>query len=250
MKQHKMLKPLLTGALLGAGLLAGAGALAECGPQVLGTSRTLTLPRVSAAYGTAQHQALPLQSGEVVISFDDGPRPESTPVVLKALQQQCVQATFFMNGDPLLRHPELAQRVRAEGHSVGMHGFNHEHFPTLPEAAQLSDLSAMQAAYEKVFGVSAAAYRFPFLEETPTLMAALKAQRVTVMSLDVGIDDWLAEQTPQILADRLVERLRGTGGGIILLHDAQDQTAQALPLLLTTLKDQGYRVVHLEWEAP
>ena len=235
------------GALLGASLAAGS-VLADCGPQALGTSRSLTLKRESAAYGTAQHAALPLDRGEVVISFDDGPRFESTTRVLKALQEQCVLATFFMNGDPLLRNGDLARRVRAEGHSIGMHGFEHAHFSTLPEAVQLADLKAMQEAYRQAFGVDAPAYRFPFLEETPTLMAALKEQGITVMSVDAGIDDWLPEQTPQVLADRLVDRLQRSGGGIVLLHDAQDQTAAALPALLKTLKDRGYRVVHLEWE--
>jgi peptidoglycan/xylan/chitin deacetylase (PgdA/CDA1 family) len=69
------------------------------------------------------------------------------------------------------------------------------------------------------------------------------------MSTDVGIEDWLPDQGPQLLADRLVERLAASGGGIVLLHDAQDQTAAALPLLLRTLKTHGYRVVHLEWTA-
>ncbi|HJV69888.1 glycoside hydrolase family 9 protein [Ideonella sp.] len=248
MAKRHVHRPFLGGVLLGASLAAGS-AWGNCGPDALGTSRTLVLKREGAAYGRAQHEALPLEPGEVVITFDDGPRPESTPAVLQALQAQCVRATFFMNGEPLARHRELAQRVRAEGHSVGMHGYQHPHFAAMAEAEQLADLAAMQQAYQQVFGASAPAYRFPFLEETPTLMAALKAQAVTVMSVDAGIDDWLPDQTPQVLADRLVERLQRSGGGIILLHDAQDQTAAALPLLLKTLKEQGLRVVHLEWAA-
>ena len=229
--------------------LASGSSLADCASQeVLGTSRTLLLKREAAAYGTAQHQALALQPHEVVITFDDGPRPESTPQVLAALKAQCVRATFFMNGEPLDQHRSLAQQVRAEGHSVGMHGYQHLAFGKLPAAEQLTDLKAMQEAYQTVFGVAAAAYRFPYLAETPTLIDALKAQQITVMSMDVGMDDWLPDQSPQILAERLTERLSPGQGGILLLHDAQDQTAQALPLLLQTLKTQGYQVVHLEWQ--
>lgn len=235
--------------LAAAGLASAAlgAAPADCGPDTLGTARMLTLPRASAAYGTAQHAPLPLAPGEVVLSFDDGPSPESTPAVLKALQAECVRATFFMNGEPLLREPALGRQVRELGHSVGMHGHQHAHFATLPAAEQLADLAAMQAAYRQVFGTEAPAYRFPFLEETPTLLAALQAQRVTVLSVDAGIDDWLPDQTPQVLADRLVQRLRASGGGIVLLHDVQAQTAAALPLLLKTLKAGGWRVVHLAW---
>lgn len=229
-------------------VLAAAAAQPACGADTLGTARTLTLPREAAAWGTAQHAALPtLAPKEVVLTFDDGPRPESTPLVLKALAAQCVQATFFMNGEPLSAHPDLARQVRDAGHSVGMHGNRHEHFPQLPPAAQLADLDAMTAAYRTAFGAEPPAYRFPFLEETPTLRAALQARRVTVMSVDAGAEDWLPDQTPQMLADKLLGQLAKSGGGIILLHDAQDQTARALPFLLQQLKAHGYRVVHLDW---
>ncbi len=228
-------------------MLATAATAADCGSGVLGTSRTLTLERTGAAYGRVQHAALPLAPGEVVITFDDGPQPGATPQVLQALEGQCVRATFFMTGESLVRSPELGAQVRAKGHTVGMHGFRHPHFTTLPEVEQLADLKAAQEAHERVFGVAAAAYRFPFLEETAPLRAALKAQGITVMSVDLGVDDWLPEQTPQMLTDRLLQRLQEAGGGIILLHDAQQQTAAALPLMLRTLKDRGYRVVHLQW---
>ena len=239
----------MRGGLLVAGSLAAhlAAAAPACAPDTLGTARTLVLAREAAAWGSVQHKALPLAPHEVVITFDDGPRAESTPLVLQALAAQCVKATFFMNGDALSAAPALGQRVRAEGHSVGMHGFHHSHFSTLPEAEQLADLASMQATFRQVFGVDAPAYRFPFLEETPRLAGALNEQHVAIMSIEAGIDDWLADQGPQMLADRLVERLAPTAGGIILFHDAQDQTARAMPLLLQTLKAHGYRVVHLEW---
>jgi peptidoglycan-N-acetylglucosamine deacetylase len=224
---------------------------ADCDFGTLGTSRVLTLPREGAAYGRAQHAPVPLQPGEVVLSFDDGPRPESTPLVLQALARHCVQATFFMSGEPLQRWPDLARRVRDEGHTVAMHGFRHEHFASLPEAEQLADLQAMQKAHVEVFGSSAPAWRFPFLEETPTLLAALKAQAVTVMSVDLGIEDWLPDPGSAVLAERLLQRLAAKENrGLVLLHDAQDQTAAALPALLQALKDHGYRVVHLQWASP
>ena len=210
-------------------------------------ARTLTLPRSAQAYGRVQHAPLPLRPGEVVLTFDDGPNPASTPAVLKALADGRVRATFFMNGEPLARAPELARQVRAQGHSVGMHGFEHAHFGQYSPERQLGDLRAMEDAFTRVFGDQAPAYRFPFLEETDPLRQALADQKVTVMSVDVGIDDWLPDQSPEILAQRLLERLHATDGGIVLMHDAQPQTAAALPLLLRALREHGYRVVHLEW---
>lgn len=232
-----------------AALCTAGLAQAACGPQALGTSRVLTLKREAAAWGAVQHAALPgLAPGEVVLSFDDGPRPESTPQVLKALAEHCVKASFFMNGEPLRQHVALARQVRDAGHTVGMHGFRHDNFTQLPAEDQGRDLKAMMAAYVDVLGEPPAAFRFPFLAESPVLMKALARLGITVMSIDATAEDWLPGQTPQMLVDKLLGQLGKRGGGIVLLHDAQDQTARALPTLLQALKVGGYRVVHLRWE--
>jgi peptidoglycan/xylan/chitin deacetylase (PgdA/CDA1 family) len=234
-------------AVAGAVLLLANTASASCGPDALGTSRTLTLPRAYGAWGKAQHEALPLNKGEVVLTFDDGPRPETTPLVLKALADQCVKATFFMVGDNVAQFRDLARRVGREGHSTGMHSYAHAHLGTLTPADQLADLKKTQEVYQTAFGVAAPAYRFPFLEETPELLSALKAQNVAVFSVDLGIGDWEADATTEILVSRLLTSLNATGGGIVLMHDAYGPPAQALPVLLKMLKQNGYRVVHVEW---
>jgi len=228
--------------------LAGTTAAAECGPGALGTARTITLKREGALYGANQHTALPLAKGEVVLTFDDGPSPEYTPLVLKALADQCATATFFMEGQNLRLSPDLARRVVSQGHSAGIHSDTHPHMAALSAEQQLDDLQRSRAAYRAVFGVETPAYRFPFLEETPTLLDALKAANITVASIDLGINDWIPEDTTDILAQRLRESLDKAGRGIILMHDANGPTARALPTLLTVLKDKGYKVVHLEWE--
>lgn len=219
-----------------------------CAPDALGTSRTLVLKREGAAYGTEQHGPLPLQPGEVVLTFDDGPRAESTPPVLKALADQCVKATFFLVGENTVKNPDLARRIVAEGHSTGLHSLNHRNMSQLSEAEQRADLKANQDAYTATLGTIAPAYRFPFLAESAPLLSELKAQGVTVMSVDLGIQDWLPDQTADILTARLLEQLKLKGGGIILMHDGQDITAASLPQMLKALKDNGYRVVHVKWE--
>lgn len=228
--------------------LAGTASAADCGPDKLNTSRIITLKREGAAYGANQHAALPLAKGEVVLTFDDGPSPENTPLVLKALSDQCAKATFFMVGQHIAQNTELARRVVREGHSAGIHSDTHAHMASLSVEQQLEDLKRNRAAYKTAFGIETPAYRFPFLEETPTLLAALKEANITVASIDLGINDWIPEDTTEILAGRLKNSLDKAGSGIILMHDANGPTAKALPTLLQVLKDKGYKVVHLEWQ--
>lgn len=238
-------------ALILTGLLASLPVrAADCGPDALGTSRTITLKRgAGGAWGTVQHAPLPgLAKGEVVLTFDDGPVPVLTPRVLDALKAECAKATFFMTGGNLDAHGDLAKRAVAEGHSAGIHSYSHPHLGTLSEAAQLDDLARTQAAYKRLFGVTAPSYRFPFLEETPALMAALAKDKVAVFSIDLAITDWQPADTTAMLADRLSKALDGAGGGIILMHDANPPTAEAIATLLRVIKQKGYRLVHVDWE--
>src|SRR3954454_19180257 len=103
-------------------LIAGTAAAqaAEC-PRAgtLGTSRVLTVdaattPRVGLK---SFAQTLPLADHEVVLTFDDGPWPGTTPKVLAALAHECVLATFFLIGRSASEHPELVRRIAAQGHT-------------------------------------------------------------------------------------------------------------------------------------
>jgi peptidoglycan/xylan/chitin deacetylase (PgdA/CDA1 family) len=116
-------------------------------------------------------------------------------------------------------------------------------------AEQLADLEKGTQAFTRVFGHVPAAYRFPYLEETPPILAALKDRGVTVASVDLGIDDWAPnDMRVDSMVARLLDRLKQAGGGIILMHDANVPTADALPALLKAIRDNGYKVVSLRWE--
>jgi peptidoglycan/xylan/chitin deacetylase (PgdA/CDA1 family) len=234
-------------ALITAALVLGAAAAAA---EPLGTARTLVLPREGAAYGRAQHVPLPLAPGEVVITFDDGPRAESTPRVLAALAAEGVKATFFMLGQALEREPALARQVRDAGHTVALHSWAHPNLMQLKADAQRADLDRAQQAFAAVFGAPPAAYRFPFLAVADDTLRLLCDARITVVSGDAGAEDWIPAPNAAALTERLMKSLARDRGGIVILHDVQDQTADALPLMLRTLKDAGYRVVHLQWQSP
>jgi peptidoglycan/xylan/chitin deacetylase (PgdA/CDA1 family) len=209
----------------------------------------LTLKREHVGYGKEHYGPLPLQKGEVVLTFDDGPAPETMERVLNTLAAQCVKATFYMTGANLAKHPELGRRVVRAGHTPGLHSFAHPPLKMMPVAEQLADLDKGMTTFASVFGSAPATYRFPFLDETPAIMAVLKEKKITVASMDLGIHDYGSnDQRPEALVKRLVERLDLTGGGILLMHDANGPTADALPVLLKAIKDKGYKVVHLRWE--
>jgi peptidoglycan-N-acetylglucosamine deacetylase len=74
---------------------------------------------------------------EVVLTFDDGPWPENTPAVLKALDDNCLKATFFEIGKHAMWHPQITRQVIEAGRTVGTHTWSHKHLARNPYASDL-----------------------------------------------------------------------------------------------------------------
>src|SRR6476619_4072673 len=109
-------------------LAATAAPAADCPrPDALGTSRTLVVDaKAHPLIGTMQYrETLPLEDGEVVLTFDDGPLPKYSNQILEILAAQCVKATFFLVGRQAQANPEGVRKVRDAGHTVATHTQNH-----------------------------------------------------------------------------------------------------------------------------
>jgi peptidoglycan/xylan/chitin deacetylase (PgdA/CDA1 family) len=240
-------------------LVAVAGAQAAPCPRegTLGTSRVLTVnastfPRVGLK---SFPQTLPLEDHEVVLTFDDGPWPATTPKVLAALSKECVRATFFIIGKPASEHPELVKRIAAEGHTIGHHTWTHFSLMRMPYASAIKQIEDGIAADEKALhGVASTVastpfFRFPGFESTSATLDYLQSRGMVVFGADIWASDW-NKMTPSEELKLLTDRLKEARRGIILLHDPKEQTAAMLPAFLRYLRENGYRVVHIVADGP
>jgi peptidoglycan-N-acetylglucosamine deacetylase len=221
-------------------------------PDALSTSRVITVdaattPRV----GRRQFpDTLPLADKEVVLTFDDGPNPGTTAAVLDALKHECVLATFFLIGRNAAAHPELAKRELAEGHTVAHHSFSHPLLDRLSTERAEADIDRGFAAVDKaLYGQSSEQprtpfFRFPGFASTPQLLDRLAARNIVIFGADLWASDW-NQMTPDQERRLVLDRLEATHGGIVLFHDTKRQTAAMLPAFLRSLKEQGYRIVHV-----
>jgi peptidoglycan/xylan/chitin deacetylase (PgdA/CDA1 family) len=248
------------GAALVGAMVWAAAAHGETCPRkdALGTSRVLavdaaTTPRVGLK---SFPQTLPLEDHEVVLTFDDGPWPATTPKVLAALARECVHATFFLIGKPASEHPELVRRIAAEGHTVGTHSWTHPTFTQIkPEDAvdQINHgISAVEMALHGTATTTPSTpfFRFPGFASTPATLDLLQSRGIVVFGADLWASDWnpmTSEEELKLLTGRLTE---AGNKGIILLHDPQKRTADMVPAFLQYLKENHYRVVHLVPAAP
>jgi peptidoglycan/xylan/chitin deacetylase (PgdA/CDA1 family) len=220
-------------------------------PDALGTSRVLTIsPSEFSQIGSMQYkQTLPLNDHEVVITFDDGPLPPYTNIILDALASQCVKATYFLVGQMAHTYPSLVRRIYNEGHTIGTHSQDHPlTFQRLPLQRVEYEVDGGIASVDSAIGDQKAVapfFRIPGLGRSKTADDFLASQSLVTWSADVVADDWFRHISAQTIVQRALQRLEAKGRGILLLHDIHPATAMALPTLLKELKAHGFHVVQV-----
>jgi peptidoglycan-N-acetylglucosamine deacetylase len=217
-------------------------------PNALGVSRVVEIDTTGGpGFGFEQFKAHDfLEAGEIVLTFDDGPWPAHTPAVLAALAAHCVKATFFPIGKHATWHPEILKQVVAQGHTIGSHTWSHADLAKKPLADAKDEIEKGISAVAMSAGRPLAPFfRFPALRMTPELTAYLAERNIGIFSTDLDSFDFKIKKPDQVVLS-VMTKLKKRGKGIILMHDFQQSTANALPELLVQLKAAGYKVVALK----
>jgi peptidoglycan/xylan/chitin deacetylase (PgdA/CDA1 family) len=236
--------------LLTAAAVSTAALAEECpgNPDAIGTSRTIVVdalehPRLG---GMQYRESLPLEDKEVVLTFDDGPLPPKSNHVLDILAKECVKATFFLVGKMATTYPDVVHKIEAAGHTIGTHSQTHPlrlHKVALAKAEE--EFNGGIASVTSVLGHPPAPFiRIPGLARTNAIDQYLASQKLMTWSADFPADDWTKISPTQVYT-RALQRIEAYGKGILLLHDIQPRTVEALPTLLHELKRRGYRIVHV-----
>jgi peptidoglycan/xylan/chitin deacetylase (PgdA/CDA1 family) len=224
-------------------------------PDALGVARVVVIDTTGGpGFGFEHFKQLDfLTDKEVVLTFDDGPWPGNTPAVLKALDDECTKALFFSIGKHATYHPEILRQVFAAGHTVGAHTWSHANLNSkkLTESQAKDEVEKGFSAVKLALGTSPAPFfRFPQLEHNPATMAYLGTRNIAMFSCDLDSFDFRKGSTPDKIVQTVMTKLDKAGKGIILMHDFQKHTAEALPTLLRRLKAGGYKVVQMKAKAP
>jgi peptidoglycan/xylan/chitin deacetylase (PgdA/CDA1 family) len=224
-------------------------------PNALGVARTVEIDTTGGpGFGFEHFKELDfLRDKEVVLTFDDGPWPHNTPAVLKALADQCTTGIFFSIGKHATYEPELLKQVYAAGHTIGTHTWSHANLNNkkLTEAQRKEEIEkGISAVKWALGGISPAAFfRFPALQHPPEMVTYLGNRNVAIFSCDIDSFDFKASKSEKVV-DTVMKKLDTKGKGIILMHDFQKHTAQAMPELLRRLKAGGYKIVFMKPKAP
>jgi peptidoglycan/xylan/chitin deacetylase (PgdA/CDA1 family) len=223
-------------------------------PDALGVSRVVAIDTTGGpGFGFEHFKQLDfLRDKEVVLTFDDGPWLNNTPAVLKALADQCTTGIFFPIGKHATYYPEVLKQVAAAGHTVGAHTWSHANLNNkkLTEQQRKDEIEKGFSAVKWALGAAPAPFfRFPALQHPPEMVTYLGGRNIGIFSCDLDSFDFRSSK-PQQVVDTIFKKLDKLGKGIILMHDFQKHTAEALPEILRKLKAGGYKVVQMKAKAP
>ena len=227
----------ITGAIPEKPVLAPQPVKAACAnPDALGVSRVVEIDTTGGPGFGFEHfkQFDFLADKEVVLTFDDGPWPANTPAVLKALADECTKAVFFPIGKHATYHPEILRQVAAAGHTIGAHTWSHANLNSkkITEQQAKDEIEKGYSAVKLALGTAPSPFfRFPELQHGPAAMAYLGTRNVAMFSCDADSFDFKAKNADQIV-NTVMTKVDKLGKGIILMHDFQKHTAEAMPALL------------------
>ncbi len=195
--------------------------------------------------GTSSPRSLPIYSVEmeekkVAISFDCAWGVDHTDTLLDIMEKNGVRCTFFAVEFWVEKYPEYAEKIVAAGHELGTHSRSHPYMSKLSKEEIQDELTTSSKAIERITGQKVTLFRPPYGDYNDTLIDTCKEMGLYPVQWDVDSLDWKNLSGTEI-AMRVVNGAKK--GSIILCHNNGLHTAEALPLVFSTLKNRGYEFV-------
>ena len=180
----------------------------------------------------------------IAFTFDDGPDPITTPKILSILEAEKIKATFFVIGEKAEKHPELIIEMDKKGHSIANHSYEHSNTIGFTLTEKLSsDIKKCSDVIENAIGKRPRMFRPPFGVTNPKFFRVLKELHLT----SIG---WSGRSLDTITFNKstLVNRVKRSvkNGAILLFHDTQHITLEALPEIINHCRKNGIKIVSLQ----
>lgn len=195
--------------------------------------------------GTSSKRSLPIYSVEttekkVAISFDCAWGVEYTDKLLDIMERNDVKCTFFAVEFWVKKYPEYVKKIAAAGHEIGTHSRTHPYMSTLSKAKIADELNTSKTAIEELIDKKVTLFRPPYGDYNNLVIDTCYETGLYPIQWDVDSLDWKNLSATEI-AMRVINGAKN--GSIILCHNNGLHTAEALPLIFSTLKNRGYQFV-------
>ncbi len=179
---------------------------------------------------------------EIALTFDDGPSPLATPLLLAILRRYGAHATFFVIGEHARAYPYLLREMAADGDEIGDHTFHHPNLSSVDDATVAQEIAATVAVIERDAARRPRWFRPPGGDYTGAVVAAAGRAGLGLAMWTDNSGDWALPPAKLVVEHVLAH---AQPGGVILLHNGTLNTVQALPRIIAELRRRGYRLVTL-----
>ncbi len=176
----------------------------------------------------------------IALSFDDGPDPGTTPLLLDLLKVSGIKAAFFCIGEKAEKYPELLKRIVEEGHILGNHSYSHSAYFDLYSSKKMKkELQKTHKIFEDISGKSPLWFRPPYGVTNPSLRKAVDSMAYKVMGWSIRSLDTKGESV-QIIFERI--RKKWHPGAIILLHDNLGDVNKLMQMIIDYAHKTEYNI--------
>jgi len=201
----------------------------------------------SVVYVQAYHKLKPIYEVEtdkkiIALTFDISWGNQTPMPVIEILKENHIKCTFFLSGPWVKQYPDIAKQIQKNGHEIGSHGYRHINLSTLSKAEIKEEVMKAHKNIQEITGIQPKLIRTPNGDYNDNVIEAI--HEVNYEAIQWGTDslDWM---NPGV--NTIIERVtkKAHPGDIILMHasDTCKQTAEALPVIIKNLKEQGYEFV-------
>lgn len=200
-------------------------------------------PKPELAPAPAAPTPAPTTGNKVIaLTFDDGPGPY-TAHLLDILDQYGAKATFFLIGSKVSGQSSVVRSIQARGHQLGNHSWSHPELPKLSVDQIAGEIDRTNEAIRQATGVKPSILRPPYGAVNGVVLEQLRLRNMSSILWSVDTRDW-ADRNSQIVCSRAVAGARP--GAVILMHDIHQTSVNAVPCILSSLKQQGYSFVTIQ----
>jgi peptidoglycan/xylan/chitin deacetylase (PgdA/CDA1 family)/uncharacterized caspase-like protein len=186
----------------------------------------------------------------LVLTFDDGPHYRYTPRIMEVLKEKGVKAVFFELGSNLgsidkdnaihkTKASKISEEIAKAGFYLANHSYSHAFLPKLGDEALKMEIEQTNQLLSQVTDVPVSLFRPPYGAQNKKVLDAVSTHSMQSLLWHIDSRDW-ADPIPTSIADRVVREVAQTNRGVILFHDINARTVEALPLIIDTLKSEGY----------
>jgi peptidoglycan/xylan/chitin deacetylase (PgdA/CDA1 family) len=177
----------------------------------------------------------------IAMTFDDGPSPVTTPILLDLLKQRNIKATFFLIGQNAEQYPDIVRRIQADGHEIGNHSWTHPQLSKLSDDRVSQEIQKTQDVIKSETGAAPTLLRPPYGAITKRQREWIEQKYgLNIILWSVDPFDW-KRPGGSVIEQRILSGARP--GAIILSHDIHKQTVEAMPATLQALAAKGFKFV-------